>query len=146
MKSISTKGKDVHTLLINMVGHAIIDWREDLLQIDKKIIEQCSDRNFIHIARDHGTHLFLEAIDVKDNSPVPYLFGHKSPLDIYEGEVECVEKGLCRSQSVNPPELYTYYNGSSLKLVTRQQAIGTLRQALNRARHHYEQSWLRRCA
>ena len=146
MKSVSTEGNDVHTLLIAMVGHVVTDWREDLLQIDRQIIEQWSGGSFIHIARDHGTNLFLEAIEVDDNSPIPYLFGHKSPLDIHDSEISCLEKGLCRSQLPNTPEVYTYYNGSSLRPMTRQQSIDTLRRALNRVKSQYEQFQLRQCA
>ena len=37
MKSVSTEGNDVHTLLVAMVDHVVTDWREDLLQIDRQI-------------------------------------------------------------------------------------------------------------
>ena len=103
MKRVSTEGKDVHTLLVAMVDHVVTDWREDLLQIDREIIEQWSGRSFIHVARDHGTHLFLEAVEVDDNSPIPIYSDTSHPLIYTMGKYPALRKAcVAPSQQTHP--------------------------------------------
>lgn len=146
MKQVSTIELDVHAVLVSMVEHVITQWRNDLLVIDKEIIDKNPGRSFIHVTRDHGSHMFFLAEPVLDNSPVPYLFGHSTPLEIRRGEIGLLEDNLCASSSTGAPEVFTFYNGSSLESVTRAQAIEILKQALDKVEREYHRANRRMCA
>jgi hypothetical protein len=73
--------------LLELVGHHVAHFRDDLVKHDRAAIEAAPDLPYLHWTRATGTHLeFLHPADSPVFPPegisIPYLFGHAGRVHI----------------------------------------------------------------
>ena len=116
---------ELHRRVTNYVHH----YRDDLEVHDKRWIEENPDTDFIHVARESGTHIYPLPTRF-DYRTVPYMFGHSTD--------ECISMGYLKvirdHHAADTTAVFTVCRKGRFSTITADKAGRIMQDAINKAR------------
>lgn len=122
-------------------------YQNDLVKIDREMIEAKPDCRFLHWTCETNTHLtMLTPINDEEYPPcgkfVPYLFGTADRQHILKQKVVMAEYF---TKPAHSPEKYTchYFTGKTLRQITVQEAVKIAKEYVRPIETKWHQEWLK---